>query len=188
MKHLFDLVSTYWVPQKNKRKGSTSTIAERENSEDSQEQQESQEPEEPEDAPIEQDPYHNPDLAESLGVAVVALPVEVCRDSQVPPDSMVPGDDGPVDQVPDPVVAAPKPMPVDSVEVVDSYSPSISPTEIEVTPPEPVPASDHGVDLSQPAPVPEVSPELNKGKDLEKVRQRIEQLRHLYHIQSRFLI
>ena len=185
-------MSTYWAPQKNKRKGSTSTLAEQENgSQESQEPQEPQRPQEPEDAPLEQDPYYNPDLAESLGVAVVALPVEVCRDSQVPPDSLVPMqvDDGSVDQVPDPVATAPEPVPVDSVEVVDSYSPSIAPTEIEMTEP-PVTASEHRVDLSQPAPVPEVSPELNKGDadDLEKVRQRIEQLRHSYHIQSRFLI
>ena len=73
----------------------------------------------------------DPDLAAELGMRVVAQPVEVCPDSQVPPDSMMMdgyvGDDELDDQVPK---SSPAATQMDESQV----SSEITPTEVEKTP------------------------------------------------------
>ena len=145
--------------------------------------------------PVDDDVYYQADLAEMLGVIPMVFPVQVCPDSQIPPDSMteVPTSD---DQVPDVPMAPHEPAPAqqpepipepvqkpaDAVEETQIESPELTPTEIETTPPTAKGGGGDVVDLSTPPSVGLagcLAGEAGPSKSLDEVRLRIQALKSL---------
>lgn len=186
MRSLYELISKYWPV----RKKSSRTSLEDEDATEST------------DKP-EEDPYPDPDLAEKLGMSIVAQPVEVCPESQVPPDSMCPPEAEPVDQAPGPAGSKDQQaFEVPTLVIEDSQgeatgesadvgtgpgspeigSPKIAPTEMDPgTPslPDTLKATWENESLPSPPSVPETSHEIEKGKgeDLNDVQRKIQELR-----------